>query len=180
MGGSVAVPNNIENNAEKTKELGVEDVEKFINVVGVSQRYVTLDDHTSSDLCYEAAEALLQQKNIDRTTIDALLFVTQTSDYIQPATACVLHGRLGLKKETIAFDINLGCSGFVYGLSVASSPVCGMGVKRVLPLGGVILRKNKEIDVNIRFCSVTPARQRSWKRGKAKSKVNFIPTVQGI
>ena len=144
---SVAVPKNAEDNFVRAEELHLQNTEQFIDVVGVRQRHVAIDGQTASDLCFEAASSLLEKFDIDKNSIDALLFVTQTPDYIQPATACVLHGRLGLPKSTMAFDINLGCSGFVYGLTMASTMITGMGAKRVLLLVGDILRKNKEVDI---------------------------------
>ncbi|MEG2623284.1 MAG: ketoacyl-ACP synthase III [Clostridia bacterium] len=141
-----AFPKNEEDNRVVAQELGVDDIDKFIDIVGVKRRYVAINRQTSSDLCYESARSILAGMAVDPSTIDALLFVSQTPDYIQPSTACVLHGRLGLQKSALAFDINLGCSGFVYGLSVAASFICGMGLKRVLLLVGDILRKNKTVD----------------------------------
>jgi 3-oxoacyl-[acyl-carrier-protein] synthase-3 len=69
-------------------------------------------------------------------SVDALIFVSQTPDYLLPATSCTLHRRLGLSKHCMAFDIILGCSGYVYGLFVACRLVAGVGVRRLLLLVG--------------------------------------------
>lgn len=146
MGIAAAVPEIVVDNRKEASALHVDDIDKFVDSVGVQTRHVSITGQTSSDLCYVAASNLLNNLNIEKGSIDALIFVSQTPDYIQPSTAYVLHGRLGLKKEAIAFDINLGCSGFVYGLSVAASLISGMGLKRVLLLVGDIMRKNKAVD----------------------------------
>ena len=145
-GVSVVVPQNVEYNREEATKLNVDDIDKFIETVGVEKRHVAIKGQTSSDLCFVAAKRLIEHLEIDVKSIGAVLFVTQTPDYIQPSSACVLHGRLGMAKDSLAFDINLGCSGFVYGLSLAASLINGMGLNRVLLLVGDILRKNPEVD----------------------------------
>ena len=89
----------------------------------------------TSDLCEAAARKLLAALNWTPDSVDALIFVSQTPDYLLPATSCSLHGRLRLSKQCAAFDLNLGCSGYVYGLWIASQLVVG-GLKRVLLLVG--------------------------------------------
>ena len=105
-------------------ELSNEDkniIDKFIRKTGVEGRYSASGRQTTSDFCYAAAEELLKQKGIDRQKIGALVFVTQTADYRIPATACVIQMRLGLSDNCMAFDVNLGCSGYTYGLNILSS-----------------------------------------------------------
>src|SRR5271165_4762374 len=85
---------------------------------GITERRVTAPGQTASDLAYTAAQRLLAARNIPAEEIDLIVFATQTADYQIPATACVLHGRLGLSESCAAFDINLGCSAFPYALSV--------------------------------------------------------------
>ncbi len=94
---------------------------KFVKTTGVEGRYSANPNQCTSDFCCAAAERILDEKGIDRGEIGVLVFVTQTSDYPIPATACVLQHRLGLDKSCIAFDVNLGCSGYTYGLTVLSS-----------------------------------------------------------
>lgn len=96
-------------------------VKRFIKKTGVSGRYSASPRQTTSDFCFAAAEKLISEKAVDKKNIGVLVFVTQTGDYRLPATACVLQHRLGLKKECICFDVNLGCSGFVYGLNIIAS-----------------------------------------------------------
>ena len=96
-------------------------IRKFVKNTGVEGRYISVEKQTNSDLCYAAAEKILKEKNIDRNKIGVVIYVTQTPDYRQPATALVLQARLNIGINCIAFDVNLGCSGYVYGLNVISS-----------------------------------------------------------
>ena len=90
--------------------------EDYVKTTGVLERHVS-PTLCTSDLCYHAAEKLIADLGWDKSEIGALIFVSQTPDYILPATACVLQDRLGLSKECYASDCGLGCSGWVYGLS---------------------------------------------------------------
>lgn len=96
-------------------------LKKFMKNTGVEGRFVSTANQTNSDWCYAAAERILDEKQIDRNKIGVVIYVTQTADYREPATAMVLQHRLHIGTDCIAFDINLGCSGFVYGLNVVSS-----------------------------------------------------------
>ncbi len=131
-----AVPNHIVNNEEFFGVFGEESVKKFINMTGVKTRRVAIDEQCASDLCYVAAKNLMERLNWEASTIDALIFITQTPDYAVPATACVLQYRLGLSEECIAFDINLGCSAYVYGLWQAATMISTQNLNRVLLLVG--------------------------------------------
>lgn len=131
-----AVPDRIVNNEEYYNVFGEESVRKFINMTGVKTRHVAIDEQCTSDLCYVAAKSLMEKLNWEPSSIDALILITQTPDYAVPATACVLQHRLGLSEECIAFDINLGCSAYVYGLCQAAAMVSTQGINRVLLLVG--------------------------------------------
>jgi len=110
-----------------------EEQDLFTKTTGIRERRVAPAAVTCADLCYDAASLILQTYGND---IDALLFVTQSPDYYLPASAVILQERLGISKGCLAFDINLGCSGYVYGLSVASSLMQGGYLKKVLLLAG--------------------------------------------
>ncbi len=129
---SAAVPKNIYHNRTDNKYFESDDAEKIVEKIGVEERRVTDRDMCSSDLGLAAAERLLGDMNIDRSSIDALIFVSQTADYRIPATGIILQHKLGLPKTCAAFDVNLGCSGFVYGLSMAYSFATQPTVDRVL------------------------------------------------
>ena len=93
------------------------DIEKILNTTGINNRHCSSEDETALDLAVEAAKKL----EIQMDDVDLLLFVTQSPEYILPTTACLAQDRLGLNKNIAAFDINLGCSGYVYALSVVGS-----------------------------------------------------------
>lgn len=97
-----------------------EQGEKILNSTGIRYRHIAVEE-TSADLCFDAAQKLISQNNIDKENIEFLVFVSQTPDYVLPASATILQNRLGLKTSVAAFDVNMGCSGYVYGLSVISS-----------------------------------------------------------
>lgn len=119
------------------------NLEKFIKSTGVKGRWLAGDYQTTSDFCYAAADALLEKYGIDRSKVGVLVFVTQMPDYAQPATACVLHKRLGLSQNCMAFDVNQGCSGFVYGLNIASALLQNSNSQYALMLCGDTSAKNK-------------------------------------
>lgn len=131
---SAGVPKRVINNLE-IKNLSKDyDNEAFVELTGVKERRV--DDLTTSDLCVPAAEKLITDLQWDKKEIDALIFVSQNTDYILPATACIVQDRLGLSKECYAMDIALGCSGWVYGLSSAVSLMSNGNIKKCLLLVG--------------------------------------------
>jgi 3-oxoacyl-[acyl-carrier-protein] synthase-3 len=104
--------------------------------IGLNKKHITVKDECASDLCEHAARFLLSELKYDLETIDCVVMVTSTPDYFQPATSCVLHGRLGLTENCAAFDINLACSGYIYGLWVSSMMIATGSCHRVLMLTG--------------------------------------------
>ena len=116
-----AVPKAIDDLSKYRESFGDKAIEEFSNMTGVKERHIAKEEQTSSDLVFVAAKNLINREQIDVSEIGACIFVTQTPDYRIPATACVLHKRLGLPVDCIAFDVNLGCSGYVYGLNIAAS-----------------------------------------------------------
>lgn len=111
-------------------------IERTRKMVGFWKRRVVEDGVTASDLCVQAAKRLLTDMAVDKNEIDALVFVVQNPDYRLPATACVVHQRLDLPQSIPAFDVNQGCSGYVYGLWLASSLIEGGQCRKVLLLAG--------------------------------------------
>ena len=108
------------------------DMPRIEEKTGIAVRYIAEKGECSSDLGVSACEALFEQHNLDRRSIDFLLLCTQTPDYPLPTTACLMQHRLGLRTDTGALDFNLGCSGFVYGLSLADGLIRTGAVQRVL------------------------------------------------
>ena len=109
---------------------------KFIANTGVEQRRRCAEDVWCSDLCAAAAQRLIDSLGWDRGEIGALVFVSQTPDLNKPATACVLQDRLGLSNDCAAFDVNLGCSGHVYGLKILGSLLSERGIRKGMVLAG--------------------------------------------
>lgn len=131
-GMACAVPEHTDYTESFKERFGEREVERFVEHTGVVERHRTLPGQTASDLCFVAAQRLLEHKGYDPSTIDGLIYITQSSDYIIPATSHVLHKRLGLSQDCMVFDINLGCSGFVYGLNVVGAMIASGALKRVL------------------------------------------------
>ena len=107
-------------------------MEAIAEKTGILQRHVAAEGECSSDLGVAAAKRLFDEYNIDPAEIDFLIFCTQTPDYALPTTACLVQQRLGLPTHCGAFDFNLGCSGFVYGLSIADGLIRSGAAKRIL------------------------------------------------
>jgi len=127
------------------KDLGYlipeEEIEKTIDSIGIKEKRFAESNVCASDLCFKAAEKLLEDNHIDRNSIDILLFLSQTPDYKIPATAPLLQNRLGLAQTTACIDLSLGCSGYVYGLSIAFAYASMQGINRVLFLDGETFSK---------------------------------------
>ena len=138
---AACVPQKIEYNKDLGYMMSDEEIQKAIQNIGIEERRIADSDVCASDLCFKAAQQLLNDNAIDPQSIDVLIFVSQTSDYHQPATAAILQHKLGLSKNTLAFDINLACSGYVYGLSTAYAYAQNEGVNRVLLLVGETMSK---------------------------------------
>jgi 3-oxoacyl-[acyl-carrier-protein] synthase-3 len=113
-----------------------EEVKKVVDKVGVAERRFVDDDTCASDLCFAAAERLIADNNIDKSEIDLLVFLSQTPDYRMPATSILLQDRLSLPMSTMAFDISLGCSGFISALSIVYSMMQNNGFRKALLLNG--------------------------------------------
>lgn len=129
------VPKNVEENSSLSLFKG-DEAEKFSKSTGIYRRRLADKGVTTSDLCYYAAENLIAELGWEKNSIECLVFVTQSPDYILPATSCVLQERLGLSIDTYAIDISLGCSGWVYGLATISQIMSASGIKRGLMLCG--------------------------------------------
>jgi 3-oxoacyl-[acyl-carrier-protein] synthase-3 len=133
-------------------EFGEESVRRIIESTGISQVRVAPEGVCASDLCQAAAEHLFRGFRISPTSVDAIVFVSQTPDWRLPATSPSLQQRLGLRKDILAFDINYGCSGFVYGLLQAALLINAAECERVLVcVGDVTTRLVHPRDKALRF-----------------------------
>lgn len=131
-----AVPENRVDLEGLSAQVGTKKAEQISKSVGIDSRPIAPPGLCASDLCFCAAEKLLDEMEWSRDSIEALIFVTQTPDHKVPATACILQNRLGLSASCISFDVNLGCSGYVYGLSIVSQFIACGSIKRALVLVG--------------------------------------------
>ena len=129
---AVHFPERIETNAELSKQFPEWNLSLIEEKTGIRQRHVVAEHETSSDLAVAAAEKLFERYDIDRSEIDFLMLCTQTPDYPLPTTSCLVQDRLNLKTTCGAFDFNLGCSGFVYGMAMADGLIQSGAAKRIL------------------------------------------------
>lgn len=132
---SCCVPKNKQLNRELSLMSSFE-IEKFIEATGVEERRIADDKTCTSDLCFHAAEKLISELNWNKEDIEVLVFVSQTADYILPVSSVILQERLGLSNSCVAFDVPLGCSGYVYGMSIISSMMKATGLKKGILLAG--------------------------------------------
>jgi 3-oxoacyl-[acyl-carrier-protein] synthase-3 len=131
---SYHLPEEILTNAELATRFPGLKIDDLTRLTGVSQRHIASKGQTAADLACEAAEKLFAEHAIDRKSIDFILFNTQWSDYITPASACILQDRLSLPRNTGALDLSQGCTGYLYGLSVARGLIETGSARQILLL----------------------------------------------
>lgn len=131
---TVHFPERVETNAELKAAFPHWDMDLIYEKTGIGSRHIAAKNECASDLAVAAANKLFHEHDVDPATIDFILLCTQTPDYPLPTTACLLQSRLGLRTNVGALDFNLGCSGFVYGLSLADGLIRSGSAKRVLLL----------------------------------------------
>ena len=107
-------------------------VDKIADKVGIKKRHIAAEDETALDMAIAASEKLFEEYNIEKTSIDFILLCTQSPDYFLPTSACIVQDRLKLPTCCGTLDFNMGCSGFVYGLSLAKGLICAEISKNVL------------------------------------------------
>lgn len=134
---AAAVPKAKEDNRDYEK-ISEPERNLLIRTTGIATRHIAAPGMTTSDFCQAAAEKLIAELKWNKAEIDLVVFVSQSPDHFLPATSILLQHKLGLPKTTAAFDISLGCSGYVYGLSVVASLVSTGGFKKALLLCGDI------------------------------------------
>jgi hypothetical protein len=131
-------------------------VEKISKKVGISQRHVTSVDETAGDMAVKAAENLFKEWDINRSYVDFVLLCTQSPDYFLPSTACVIQHALGIPTTCGAFDINLGCSGYEYGLAIAKGSTSTLGTVKVTNGNGLSIDNTGTISMT----TATPSSSR--------------------
>lgn len=145
------------------------DAAAFVETTGVLERRV--DNLTTSDCCIPAAEHLMKDLGWDKSEIEGVIFVSQTTDYYLPATACIIQDRLGLNQECYATDIVLGCSGWVYGLSNAVALMSQGGMKKVLLMAGDAKRHVETNDALFGYAGTVTALE--YEEGNEGFKFHF-------
>lgn len=126
----IYLPEKTLTNNHLSKEFGRWDADTMENKVGIRERRIAAENETAGDMAFYAAEKVLE--NYDREKIDMLILCTQSPDYFLPTTACLLQKKLGLSNDVGAFDFNQGCSGYIYGLSMAKAFINSDVAKNVL------------------------------------------------
>ena len=129
-----------------SKILSNDDIAAFIDTtdewvysrVGIKSRHIAREDEYSSDMGCEAARNALSKSTIDKDSVDMIIVATTTPDKTFPATAAIIHKKLGIKKQIPCFDLQAVCSGFVYGLTIADSLIKSGQYKNIL----LILKTN--------------------------------------
>lgn len=133
---AAAVPIRVIDNLNSLSRISKQyDNKEFVEQTGVEKRHYD-ENLTTSDLGFAAATRLLEEMKINREDIEALIFVSQSFDFIAPATACILQDKLGLTRECLAFDVELGCSGWIYGLNTLASLLQNGCIKKALLIVG--------------------------------------------
>ncbi|XDF35003.1 ketoacyl-ACP synthase III [Paracidovorax avenae] len=130
------VPRRVVSNLEDCPPKMRSERERLVRNIGIQQRRLCASWQCFSDLAMDATEKLLQELQWTREEVDALIVVTQSPDYPIPSTAIILQDRLGLPHSTIAFDVNLGCSGYPFGLHLLGSMIASGALKKGLLLVG--------------------------------------------
>ena len=159
---AACVPRNVIDNYHYDLDIWPEEeVRKVVDKVGVVERRFVDDKTCASDLCYVAAEKLIADNRIKKSEIDLLVFLSQTPDYRMPATSILLQHRLGLPMSTMAFDISLGCSGFISALSIVYGMMQNQGFHKALLLDGetrskVYSRKDRHLRNCVSSATVSP------------------------
>lgn len=139
---AACVPSQVEENSSLSL-FNEGEYDRFVATTGIERRRKVREGMCASDLCYAAAEKLISGLQWEKSSIDCLVFVSQTPDYKLPSTSCILQHRLGLPQTCMAFDISLGCSGWVYGLQVVANLLASGSLKRALLLVGDTVTQTK-------------------------------------
>ncbi len=169
-GFSAGVPKKVFCNLD-IKDMSSEyDAAAFVETTGVKERRID-ERLTTSDLCCPAAEKLLFDLGWEKKEIEALIFVSQTTDYYLPATACIVQDRLALSKECYATDVVIGCSGWVYGLSTIISLMSNGSIKKALLMAGDAKRHVPTNDPLFGFAGTVTALE--YKEGEEGFKFHF-------
>ncbi len=119
-------------NAVIEKDFPEWSIDKISKKTGINNRYIASENETSGDMAVKASNILFEEHDIDKSIIDYIILCTQSPDYFLPTTACIIQDKLGLSTRAGAFDMNLGCSGYIYGLGLAKGLISSGQANNVL------------------------------------------------
>lgn len=148
-GVAAVAPEDIIENMEFAEQIGNRRAKKQVKLTGISKRHVVVEGQSASDMCCQAAEKLFTKLDWERDSIRVLVFVTQSEDVKTPSTAMIIQKRLGIGQDCLAFDVNLGCSGYVSGLQIVAALLNNTGGRALLLCGDgkyYNVRKNTSTD----------------------------------
>ena len=131
---SYYLPEKVLSNEDISRQFPEWPTAKIAQKVGIIERHISAGNETAGDMALHAAEKLFAEHPINKNDVDFLILCTQSPDYFLPSTSCVVQDKLGLRKDIGAFDYNLGCSGYVYGLAVAKGLIVAGIANNVLLL----------------------------------------------
>ena len=129
---STYLPSDKVSNEDISEQFPEWDSQKILDKIGIEERHVTSVDEFVSDMAVKAVNLLLTEHSIKKSDIDFLIVCTQTPDYFLPTTACLVQDRTGLPTTVGAIDINQGCSGYIYGLSLAKGLIASGTANNVI------------------------------------------------
>jgi len=145
------LPEKVVDNEELSKLFPEWSPKKIFEKTGIRKRHIAAENETAADLAVKAAEKLIKEGKFSADEIDMVIFCTQSPDYPLPTSACLIQERLGIPQSAGAFDFNLGCSGFVYGLSLVKGLIETGSAKNVLLMNGNTYSKHMHpMDKNVR------------------------------
>jgi len=130
------VPKRILSNIDDCPPSLLSERARLVRNIGIETRRISADWQCFSDFAFMAAEKLLADLKWERSDVDALIVITQSPDYLIPSTAIILQNRLGLSNATIAYDVNLGCSAYPFGLHLLGNMISSGSIKKALLLVG--------------------------------------------
>ena len=177
---SACVPRRVEENSELPFFADPVEAEKVIASTGIARRRVCGPGVTASDLAVPAVEKVLNDLGWASESVDCLFFVSMTRDYLAPQTACILQDRLGLREECFVMDLPLGCSGWVYGMSVVCSMMQTGQMRRGLLICAETNTKNRNMnDRSVRPLFGDAATVTALEYDQTAAPLNFLLRVDG-
>ncbi len=135
-GMACGIPTHQMNTMDYVEYFGEKVIKRFVRTTGIKSRYVGNGHQTASDLCVVAAQALFKERKIKREDVDLIIFLTQNPDYQTPSTAFVIQKRLRLNEQCVCFDVNMGCTSFLHGISIAASMINAGSASNALVMMG--------------------------------------------